>query len=185
MPQSAPELRQSISWVQGSAMTIGAVLGSGVLVLPGTAAVLAGPASLVNWLLMGLLAIPLAMTLGRLGAAHPDAGGIASFARRAFGPGVEAVTGTLFLGTVPIGAPIVALIGANYLGRLFAAVPWQVSGLAAGMLLASRVEGGRLSLGRLSLRLPPLSVGGASVRYHARFPDSRDRPPRLLHPGRT
>jgi hypothetical protein len=33
-----------------------------------------------------------------------------------------------------------------------------------------RVEGGRLSLGGLSLSLPPFSVDGASVRHHARFP---------------
>lgn len=136
MPSSI-KLRKSISWVQGAAMTIAAVLGSGVLVLPAAAAVLAGPASLVSWLAMGLLAVPLAMTLGNLGASYPDAGGIAAFARQAFGPRVGAVTGFLFLGTVPIGAPLVALIGASYLGRLFAAGPWQVSLTAAGMLAAS------------------------------------------------
>lgn len=52
-------LRKTISWLQGAALTIGAVLGSGVLVLPVATAVLAGPASLVSWLLMGLLAVPL------------------------------------------------------------------------------------------------------------------------------
>lgn len=117
-------------------MTIGAVLGSGVLVLPISAATLAGPASLVAWLLMALLAIPMAMTLGTLGSTYPDAGGIASFARRAFGPEAQAITGFLFLGTVPIGGPIVALIGANYLGHLFGAAPWQISLLAAAMLLS-------------------------------------------------
>ncbi|HUW63520.1 MAG TPA: amino acid permease [Spirochaetia bacterium] len=136
MAESPVELKKTISWVQGAAMTIGAVLGSGVLVLPVAAAELAGPASLVAWLLMGLLAIPLVMTLGTLGAAYPDAGGIAAFARRAFGPRAEAVTGWLFLGTVPIGGPIVALIGANYAGRLFGATPWQVGLVAAGMLSA-------------------------------------------------
>jgi len=112
-------------------------LGSGVLVLPVATAVLAGPASLVSWLLMGLLAVPLAMTLGSLGATYPDAGGIAAYARRAFGPKAGAVTGFLFLGTVPIGAPIAALIGANYIGVLFSLTALQISLIAAVMLACS------------------------------------------------
>lgn len=50
------------------------------------------------------------------GAKYPDAGGIAAYARRAFGPRAGAVAGWLFLGTVQIGAPIAALGGANYIG---------------------------------------------------------------------
>jgi len=46
------KFRKNIGWLQGSAMTIGAVLGSGVLVLPSLAADMAGPASLISWVLM-------------------------------------------------------------------------------------------------------------------------------------
>lgn len=128
------KLKSTITWVQGSAMTIGAVLGSGVFVLPVAAAVLAGPASLVAWILMGLLAIPLAMTLGYLASSYPDAGGIASYARQAFGPRAGAIAGWLFLGTVPIGGPITALIGANYLGAFLALTSLQIN-LLAGLML--------------------------------------------------
>ena len=134
MPETAIKLRRSITWLQGTALTVGAVLGSGVLVLPVAAAELAGPASLVSWLLMGLLAVPLALTLGTLASTYPDAGGIAAYARRAFGPTAGVVTGWLFLGTVPIGAPIVALIGANYIGLLFSLTSFQITLLAAVML---------------------------------------------------
>lgn len=127
--------KKNISWVQGAALTIGAVLGSGVLILPVASAQLAGPAALVSWLVMGLLSIPLAMTLGKLGATYPDAGGIAAYARRAFGDRVGALTGTLFLGTVPMGGPICALIGANYLKVLFSLSGLQVMLVAIGMLL--------------------------------------------------
>lgn len=127
--------KASISWSQGSALTIGAVLGSGVLILPVATAQLAGPAAMVSWVLMGLLSIPLALTLGRLASEQPDAGGIAAYARRAFGEKAGAVTGTLFLGTVPIGGPICALIGANYLSALFALNSYQVVVVAAAMLI--------------------------------------------------
>lgn len=134
MSESEIKLRRSITWLQGTALTVGAVLGSGVLVLPVAAAELAGPASLVSWLLMGLLAIPLALTLGTLAANYPEAGGIAAYARRAFGPTAGTITGWLFLGTVPIGAPIAALIGANYIGGLFALSHLQITLLALVML---------------------------------------------------
>ena len=127
-------LLKSLSWPQGAAMTIGAVLGSGVLILPVEAAKLAGPASLASWLMMGVLAVPLAMTMGALGSAYPDAGGIASYARRAFGDTAGSITGWLFLGTVPVGAPIAALIGGNYIGQVFSLSSWQVSLTAALML---------------------------------------------------
>ncbi|WP_378956230.1 amino acid permease [Pelosinus sp. sgz500959] len=135
MSGTKTNLKASISWVQGAALTIGAVLGSGVLILPVATAQLAGPAALVSWLLMGLLSIPLAMTLGQLASRYPDAGGIAAYARRAFGDRAGAITGTLFLGTVPVGAPVCALIGANYLSALFDLSSRQVLLVALGMLL--------------------------------------------------
>lgn len=132
-------LKRNISWVQGAALTIGAVLGSGVLILPVATAQLAGPAALVSWLVMGLLSIPLAMTLGNLGAKYPDAGGIAAYARRAFGDRIGAAAGILFLGTVPMGAPICALIGANYLKVLFSLSSLQVVLVAIAMLIMAIV----------------------------------------------
>ena len=42
------ELRKSITWVKGSALTIGSVLGSGILVLPAIVAEMAGPASILS-----------------------------------------------------------------------------------------------------------------------------------------
>lgn len=108
------EFRRVLGWREGAALTIASVLGSGLLYLPALTAELAGPASILAWLGMGILIIPLALTLTRLAVRLPDAGGIAAFARAAFGPSGGAIAGWLFLGTVPIGAPIAALIGADY-----------------------------------------------------------------------
>ncbi|WP_245867505.1 L-methionine/branched-chain amino acid exporter YjeH [Sporomusa silvacetica DSM 10669] len=131
MNQKPTTLRRSITWVQGVALTIGAVLGSGVLVLPVFAADLAGPASMISWVLMGLLTIPLVITLGKLASKCPDAGGIAAYAQLAFGWRAGTVTGWLFLGTVPIAAPIAALIGANYIGVYLALSHGQIVFTAA------------------------------------------------------
>lgn len=131
------ELRRSMTWVQGAAMTIGGVLGAGILILPAAAAGVAGPASLVAWLFMTLLSFPIALTLGRLAVKVPDAGGIAAYVRTAFGPVAGGMMSWLYLGLIPLDIPIVALIGANYLGGSFHFSHGQVSALALLMLLIS------------------------------------------------
>lgn len=132
-----PQLRRTLTWVQGTAIAIGAVLGSGVLILPAITAEQAGPASVLSWLLMSLLSFPLAITLGRLGAKYPHAGGIVEYARLAFGETAGRITAWLFLGTIPIGVPIIALVGANYVAGTFALPSWTIPVMAAVMLLVS------------------------------------------------
>ena len=70
---------------QGAAMYVGAVLGTGVIALPALAADVAGPASLLAWLALVILSIPLAATFSALGALYPDAGGVSTYVRKAFG----------------------------------------------------------------------------------------------------
>ena len=57
-----------------SALYIAAVLGTGILVLPGLAADAAGPASILAVAIVFVLSIPLAGTFAALAARYPDAG---------------------------------------------------------------------------------------------------------------
>ena len=132
-----PQLRRSLTWVHGTGMAIGSVLGSGVLILPAITAQAAGPASILSWLLMSALAFPVAVTLGNLGARHPHAGGIVEYARLAFGETAGRITAWLFLGTIPIGVPIIAVIGARYVTGTFGLPSGVAPVLAAVILLAS------------------------------------------------
>ncbi len=128
-------LRRVITLPHAIALYIGAVLGSGALILPTVAANAAGPASLLAWLLLGGLSFPLAYMFGSLSARYPDAGGIAAFGQRAFGRTIGAVGGWWFLGAVPVGVPIVALTGASYLAPLFHSGREGVFLIAGGTLL--------------------------------------------------
>ncbi len=132
-----PQLRRTLTWVQGTAMAVGAVLGSGVLILPAITAEQSGPAAVVAWLGMSLLAFPLAFTIGRLGARYPHAGGIVEYARLAFGPMAGRLTGWLFLGTIPIGVPIIALAGASYTASVLGLPLWTIPLMATVMLGSS------------------------------------------------
>lgn len=112
-------LKKSINWIQGAAMTIGAVLGSGILVLPAITADMAGPASLISWALMGILSLPMIIVIGLMSSRFPDSGGLATYVRQAFGAAASQITGLLMLTAMPFGMPVTALIGANYLGNIF------------------------------------------------------------------
>lgn len=101
--------------VRGSALYIAAVLGTGILVLPGLGADAAGPASILAVVAMVLLSIPLAGTFAALAARFPDAGGVATFVRLALGPTASRLAGYWFLFGVHLGAPVVGVLGAEYL----------------------------------------------------------------------
>lgn len=103
-----------LTWIQGTALYIGAVLGTGVIALPALAAGAAGPASLLAWLALVLLSIPLAATFSALGARYPDAGGIATCVDLAFGPCPAAIVGWCFLFAVPVGGPAAAMFAGAY-----------------------------------------------------------------------
>ncbi|ANF98721.1 amino acid permease [Paenibacillus bovis] len=148
----AHSLRPTIGLSQAVALYIGAVLGSGILIAPGLAAEMAGPASLLAWGFMTLLILPMALSMGLLSARFPNAGGVSHFVTLAFGPRAGALAGWFFLMSVPIGAPIAALTGAGY---MTAAMGWSDTvriGLAAlilaiglitnwiGMQLAGRLQ---------------------------------------------
>jgi amino acid efflux transporter len=98
----------------GAALTLGAVLGTGVISLPALAAHKAGPASLLAWLALVVLSIPLATTFAALGARFPDSGGVSTYARRAFGSRVATVVGWCFYFAIPLGAPAAAGFAGAY-----------------------------------------------------------------------
>ncbi|WP_307042337.1 APC family permease [Agromyces ramosus] len=104
----------SLGLVQGTALYIASVLGTGILVLPGLAAAAAGPASIVAVAAVLVLSIPLAGTFAALAARYPDAGGVASFVRRALGGTAARMTGYWFFFGVCVGAPVLAVLGGEY-----------------------------------------------------------------------
>jgi amino acid efflux transporter len=101
------------------ALYLGAVIGAGVLILPGTAASLAGPASVLTWGFVCLLGLPLALTFAALASRLPDAGGVSTFATRAFGAQAGAVVGWFYFIAAATGQVIVPLTGAYYAALAF------------------------------------------------------------------
>lgn len=141
-----------LSVPQGAALSIGAVLGTGVITLPALAAGIAGPASLVAWLALVLLSVPLALTFAAMGARFPDSGGVSTYVGRAFGPRAAGAVGWCFYFAIPVGAPPASLMAGGYVadavggGRRTAVVVAAalIGGVglvnAAGLRLSGRVQ---------------------------------------------
>ncbi|MFG2399811.1 APC family permease [Streptomyces lydicus] len=141
----------------GTALCAGAVLGPGVLTLPSLAAAAAGPASLLAWVVLLAMCVPVAASFAALGARFPDGGGVATYVHRAIGPRAAAVVGWWFYGAVPIGVVSAALIGGKYAAD---AAGWGDTGATAvaGMVLAGSLVSNAVGL-RMSGRVQ-LLLGG-------------------------
>ncbi|GAA2342614.1 amino acid permease [Dactylosporangium salmoneum] len=140
---------------QGAALSVGAVLGTGVIALPGIAAQIAGPAALVAWLALILLSAPLALTFAALGARFPDTGGVASYVGRAFGPRAAAVVGWSFYFAVPVGALPAATFGGAYVAAVLGGghrTTLLTAAALVALVTAANLGGVRVS-GRVQLGL--------------------------------
>jgi len=124
-----------LSVPRAAALYIGALLGPGLLLLPGLAAAQAGPASILAWAGLLVLSAILAAVFSGLGRAVPGAGGAAGYAAAGLGRRAAAVTRWWFLAGVITGAPIVCLIGASYMTALTGGGQLTRAAIAAGLLL--------------------------------------------------
>ena len=115
---------------------VGAILGSGVLVLPAIAAQVAGPASILAWALLLVFCTPVALSFAEMSRQQPDAGGIATFVTRAFGQRASVVAGYLFYFAIPFGAPATAVIGGEYIAHAVGG-DRETALIAAGVILAA------------------------------------------------
>ena len=112
-------LQRKIRTRNAVALYVSSVLGPGILVLPGLAAGVAGPGSLLAWAFLGAASLAFAITFASLSARHPEAGGVYGFVKEAFGPAPATVTGWLFAAWMVVGAPAVVLIAVSYIGYAF------------------------------------------------------------------
>jgi amino acid efflux transporter len=144
---------EKLSISTGAALTIGAVLGTGVIALPALGAQIAGPASLLAWLALIVLSIPLATTFAALGARYPSAGGVSTYVRAAFGPRMATVAGWTFYFAVPVGAPAAGMFAGAYVAAATGGgerVTWITAVALIVVMAAANAAGLRVS-GRVQL----------------------------------
>src|SRR5687768_3737012 len=112
-PIVRPPVSGGMNVPQGAALSVCAVLGTGVIALP----------------------VPLAATFAALGARYPDSGGVSTYVRTAFGPRAAAVVGWSFYFAVPVGALPAAMFGGAYVSAAFGGGRGTTLGTAALLVL--------------------------------------------------
>jgi len=165
LPEDQPKttragLHKAITLRHAVAIYVSSVLGAGILVTPGLAAKVAGPASLVAWVLLSAASFPFAYTFATLSARRPESGGIYSFARESFGHGISTMTAWLFIAWVVIGAPAITLAAGSYLAFAFPMSREGVFAVAVGIILLAygiNYRGIRLS-GRVQVAVVTMIV---------------------------
>ncbi len=142
------------------AISIGAMIGSGIFILPALALTIAGPMVILAYALAGLLVIPAALSKSEMATAMPEAGGTYIYIERGMGPllGTIAGVGTWF--SLSFKGALALVGGVPYLLLLFDLPAQPVAlALASGLILINVVgakQTGRLQVGIVVVMLAAL-----------------------------
>ena len=79
------ELKKSISFSVLILLAINAIIGTGIFFVPGIAAAIAGPASIISWVAVAVIAMLVAACFAELVGMFPKAGGVYEYTKQAFG----------------------------------------------------------------------------------------------------
>jgi amino acid transporter len=91
--ESGGSLRRSLGLFAVLTISIGAMIGSGIFVLPGLAFKIGGPAVVLAFFLAGVVVLPAALSQSEMATAMPEAGGTYLYIDRAMGPLMGTIAG--------------------------------------------------------------------------------------------
>jgi amino acid transporter len=129
----AKRLERDLGLASVFAISIGAMIGSGIFILPALAVGLVGPGVVLAYVLAGLLVLPAALSQSELATAMPEAGGSYLYIERGMGPlaGTVAGLGSWFSLVFKSGLALVG--GVPYLLLVVDLSPTLLTPLALGL----------------------------------------------------
>jgi APA family basic amino acid/polyamine antiporter len=127
--QSQPAgLKREIGLFGATALGIGAIIGSGIFIVTGIVAGIAGPAMIISVLIAGIIALFSALSVAELSTFLPEEGGTYVYARKLVSPFAGFIAGWIWIfSNIFVGAAV-SLGFAHYFVTLFPAIP--VKGIA-------------------------------------------------------
>ncbi len=117
------------------AISMGAMIGSGIFILPGIAMAEAGPAVILAFVIAAILVVPAALSIAELGTAMPEAGGDYVFIERGLGPSFGTIAG---LGTwlmLMLKGSLALYGGMFYINFIYTLPTWDLAVPGLGMAL--------------------------------------------------
>ena len=134
---SRSSLPRQLSLLSAIALVMGNMIGSGIFRVPSTVAADVGtPAALMLiWVVGGVVAVCGALALAEVAALYPRAGGLYVYIHEAYGALPAFLFGWTLLLVAPLGIAGLALVFAEYLGRLVPLSPVEIRVVAAGAVI--------------------------------------------------
>ncbi len=126
------ELKKDINFFGVFSIATGAMISSGIFILPGLAFTMAGPAIFLTYLLAGVLALAGVLSVIELATAMPKSGGDFYFINKTFGPLLGTISGFLGWFTLSLKSAF-AIFGISEIVFLF----WGISPLISGLVLCT------------------------------------------------
>ncbi|OLZ40675.1 amino acid transporter [Natrinema saccharevitans] len=175
------DLERDLGLASVMAISIGAMIGSGIFILPALAIEIAGPGVVIAYLLAGLLVVPAALSKSEMATAMPEAGGTYIYIERGMGPllGTVAGVGTWF--SLAFKGALALVGGVPYLVLLLDLPVKPVALTLAVVLIAVNVFGakqtGQLQVAIVVVMLAALAWfvgGGATTVDPGQFDGSLD-----------
>ncbi|WP_136717939.1 amino acid permease [Halorientalis salina] len=151
------ELERDLGLPAVIAISVGAMVGSGIFILPGIALKTAGPAVILAYLVAGVLVLPAALSKAEMATAMPEAGGTYIYIERGMGPllGTIAGVGTWF--SLAFKGALALIGGVPYLLYLFdlpvKPIAIGLAVLLVGVNLVGAKQTGRLQIGIVAVML--------------------------------
>jgi amino acid efflux transporter len=109
------KIQGHLSLWSGTVIILTVILGSGILILPGMVFLSHKDAAIYSWIFCAAITAPILVVMMKLGELYPSTGGVAYYAKLAFGRYAEILVSVLFLGAVALGLPSVAITGGGYI----------------------------------------------------------------------
>ncbi|MBN2330339.1 MAG: amino acid permease [Candidatus Aenigmarchaeota archaeon] len=166
----AEELKKDLGLVHVVMLCTGAIMGTGIFIIPGIAGGLLGPGSMILWVIVGILTIPISLCFIELSSSYSLTGGPYVYVREALGNFWGFITGwtAWIMACVYIGTHTIAI--GYYVGQFIELTPVETMLLYATVIGAITLvnftgvkHGGRaqlvLTLGTFSVLLIFIIIG--------------------------
>jgi amino acid efflux transporter len=148
------KLNKSMGGVVGTFVALSTILGSGMMILPGTSYHELGRSAWIPWAIAAVSVIPLLYCYAWLGQRHPSASGVAYYSEIALGPAVGRTSGLLATFALLTGIPATAITGGRYVAEFSGAatLAWVFPVVVLGGAVAVSCVGANVS-GKLQVGL--------------------------------
>ncbi len=163
-------LKRDLGLAETTAIAVGAMVGSGIFILPGIAYVTAGSAAVLAFLIAAVLVLPAALSAAEMATAMPEDGGPYLFVERGMGPLMGTIAGVGTWMMLSLKSALALVGGVPYLVYVEPSLAELITVLAVGLALFFTVvnlvsaEGsGKLQFGIVALLLVVLAwlvIGG-------------------------